>query len=162
MRRSGVHRWLVKIGKAEIETPPVVKESLTEDEAAILRTTGLQLESVEVFNSVVHHNCTYRSGGLQVVPHAQAGRKAFGLLELVVRHKRNAEYLLVVTDLKVTNVEHLGLHKCREHKTGPSRVEIVQLQNLISSQPLNLYSATDFKERSVNYFCLKEAIPLSQ
>ena len=162
MRRSGVQRWLVQIGKAEVETPPVVKGKLTEDESALLRATGLQLESVEVFNSVEHHNCTYRSGGVQVVPHAQAGSKAFGLLELVVRHKRTAEYLMVVTDLKVTLVGHLGLHKCRKHKNGPSRVRIVQVQNLISSQPLNLYSATDFQNKNVQYFSLKEAILLSR
>jgi hypothetical protein len=157
LRRSGVKRWICCIGADEYETPTeAIRSKLSEDDCDILSSAGFRVDEVDVLDYVERQGCTYRSGKLQVVLYGDpAGQQHFGLLKLIVKKKSTDNYLMVVHDQSVELVGHLGLHKLVHEGLVTN---LIKFEHLTTSEPLNLYTSTDWNKEPFHYVTLKEAL----
>jgi hypothetical protein len=65
--------------------------------------------------------------------------------------------VLLVFELTVNYVAHLGLHKLYPDDTTPI---LIKFEDLTTSEPLNFYTSRDYNGEIFNYVALKEALIL--
>jgi hypothetical protein len=112
------------------------------------------MRDVDVFKHVERYGYEFKSGKSQVVVHGRNLENNFGEVALVVRNKHTLKWALVLFDLKVELVPHLGLHKCTRKNT----TTVIKFEDLISSVPLNLYTSKDSERKDFSYVSLKESL----
>ena len=120
---------------------------------------GLHMDDVIVVKCLEHQGCIYRMDGEQVVVHRQHNRTHFGKLAAIVENKRTQRVCMVLHDLAYKYVEHLGLYQCDKEKNAKPR--LIEFEDLLTCDPLNLYTSKDSDENLFQYVSLKEAIPMT-
>jgi len=160
LRRSAVKRWIGSIADEDEQDAPAeaIRSKLTNGERELLSRAGFQSSEVDVMEYVERQGCTYRTGQFQVLLYGDSdSRQHFGHLQLIVRKKTTRKYLLVVHDLSVEFVGHLGLHKLYLEKPVTT---LIKFEHLTTSDPLNLYTSKDCNGKRFNYVTLKETLLL--
>ncbi len=160
LRRSSVKRWLLSISdnsdNDNIEKKDMLKK-LTQEDRNIITGAGLRLQDVDVLSRIEHQGSIYESGNCQVVLHGRSFRQHFGHLKFIIRKKSTRQVVLLVFELTVNYVAHLGLHKLYPDDTTPI---LINFEDLTTSEPLNFYTSRDYNGEIFNYVALKEALIL--
>jgi hypothetical protein len=127
---------------------------LTSLDREALREAGMNLKDIQVFKHKQHFGYTYKSKQSQVVIHGRHQENNYAeVLYLLKRRDSNTFYILV-QDLDVEFVPHLGLHAC----SRACSKSLLKFEDLISSCPLNMYTAVNHLKESINYVIKHEAL----
>ena len=125
----------------------------------LLKKAGFHMNDVIVVKCLEHQGCMYRTDGEQVVVHRQQNRTRFGKLAAIVESKLTQRVCMVLHDLTYKYVEHLGLYQCDEEKDAKPR--LIEFEDLLTCDPLNLYTSKDIDGHLFQYVSLKEAFPMT-
>jgi hypothetical protein len=159
LRRSAVKSWISDQEEEEDELKPEMKKRIfTAQERQLLSRSNLKFSEVDVFKHVKRFGVEFKSGEEQVVVHGRNNVANFGEIAFVIRNKTNQKLALLLHELKVDPVPHLGLYRCS--RSGPTT--LIKFKDLISSTPLNMYTSVDHLKKEFCYVSLKESLIFAQ
>jgi hypothetical protein len=152
LRRSAVKAWLGE--DTEEPTTSSKQMKLTPADQSSLEASGLNLEEITVYKFKKEYGYTYKSKQRQVVIHGENEENNFGEILYILQRKSSESFFLLLQDLDVTFVQHLGLHVC----TRACSRTLLKIEHLISSCPLNMYTAENHLKQKINFVSKHEAL----
>lgn len=121
----------------------------------MLKDAGFDLDTITLLKDHETFGAKYKSRHSQAVAHGNPEHVVWGEIHFIIRHKRSGKVALLLHDLNVTLVDHLGLHIAK--RTGSQSV--IKMEDLIAHRPLNLYATENDLSETICYLTLSECLP---
>jgi hypothetical protein len=120
-----------------------------------LKASGVSnLTDLKVIKHVKKFGYTFKSKQSQVVIHGRNEANNYAEILYILKKKESDKVFLLVQDLDVTFVKHLGMRVC----TRTCLQSLIKFEDLISSCPLNLYTAVNHLKEKIIYVIAHEAL----
>lgn len=155
LNREAVKTWTESMDReAENDNAPMELKLKLVDRRALKASGIVQLTNLTVIKHIKQFGYTFKSKDGQVVIHGRNEKCNFAEILYILQNKGTQTVFLLVQDLDVTFVEHLGLHVC----TRTCSQTLVKFEDLISSCPLTIYNAVDHLDENFLYVVAHEAL----